>query len=237
MLGTTHRPARIPAGAKVELLRKPDSKANRLTPDSLVTVINRGREMLVCKWDGEDYHLQPYTHDGGTADQPHLIQMPYGAALLFQQHCPVPGTRDPYSPTFAAVSFLGILDTESADMCVPFTDEECRKFGQTVEAIERSDEEQRGLQVVDVKKTQHTRVGQGGLGNAPKRPAFQASTPAGEELDAREVMRPATGEDGLNEAQREMQRDAGEHAADEARAKGRARARGRGAAAVAEADE
>lgn len=190
MLGTTHRPATLPAGAQVEALRRADEKANRLTPESIVTVINRGVQTLTCKWDAEDYRLKPYTHNGGTAAAPYLMTMPLGAALHFQHHSPVPGTRDPNSNTLAAVSFLGILDVDPPEGCEPFTVEDCALFGQAIEAIERTEGE--GVTVVDMKRNAKLRSGQGGLGNSPRRP----QTTTGEENDreadalAREHMQP-----------------------------------------------
>lgn len=193
MLGTQHKPPRIPAGAQVEALRREDEKANRLTPTSLVTVINRGREALVRKWDAEDYTMRSYTHNGGTVDAPYLMQMPYGAALHFQHHCPIPGTRDPNSNTLAAESFLGILDTDPPEMCEPLTDEQCASFGQSIEAIERTAGEQ--TKVVDVKKNARTRAGIGGLGNQPRRPQTTTGEEADREADriAREAMKSPDG--------------------------------------------
>lgn len=219
MLGTTHHPPKLPAGAKVEALRRQDEKANRLTPESIVTVINRGREILTRKWDAEDYPLRPYTHAGGTADAPYLMTMPYGAALHFQRHCPVPGTRDPNSSTLDAVSFLGILDTDPDDACTPFTDEECQRFGQAIEAIERTDGEQ--TKVVDVRKSAKTRVGQGALGNAPRRNQFTSGDEADRAADeiARASMQPP---DGVSE---EIQSEIAEGEAEEAKTAARPRTR------------
>lgn len=162
MFGSTHRPATIPPGAQVALLRRQDEKANKIGPDTLVTVINRGREPLVRKWDGEDYVLPPFTADGGTDTTPTLRQMPYAAALHFQKHCPIPGTRDPLSNTLAAESFLGILDTDAPELCVPMTEDECQRAGQAIEAIERPAHEP--TQVVEMKEVSTRKIGQAGLG-------------------------------------------------------------------------
>lgn len=183
MIGTTHRPAAIPRNAQVEALRRKDDKANKLGPESIVTVINRGRESFERKFDGEDYLLKPYTHNGGTDDAPFLMQMPFGAAMHFQKHCPVPGTRDPNSNTLAAESFLGILDTDEPELCRPFTEDECRQFGQAIEAIERLDTD--ATKVIDVRQAAKRRSGQGGLGNnTSHKPQFTTGEDADRQADA-----------------------------------------------------
>jgi hypothetical protein len=166
MLGTMHKPPKIPRARRSKPCDAKDEKANKLTPTSLVTVINRGRELLVRKWDAEDYPLRSYTHNGGTADAPYLMQMPYGAALHFQRHCPIPGTRDPNSNTLAAESFLGILDTDPEEFCAPLTDEQCAAYGQAIEAIERTDGERRRSSTSRRTPAAHRA---GGLGNQPRR--------------------------------------------------------------------
>lgn len=169
MLGQTHRPAAIPPGAQVETLRRADAKANRITPDSIVTVINRGRVVLERKWDGEDYALRPFTHNGGTEDAPYLMSMPYAPAAHFQHHCPVAGTRDPNSPDLRAESWLGILDLDPPEACIPFTVEQCHDFGQAIEAIERSPDEP--VKVVEMKDVNKSRAGAANMGNS-RRPEF-----------------------------------------------------------------
>lgn len=192
MLGSVHTAPTVPPGATVEPLRRGDAKANRLTPDSIVIVINRGRQTLTRKWDGNDYDLHPFTHDGHSEDRPYLMQMPYGAALHFQFHCPIPGTRDPNSDTLAAESFLGILDTDASEFCAPMTVEECQRIGQAIEAIERTAAD---TTVVDVKGVTKKRIGAAMLGNAPRRPVTTTGEDADREADeiARAAMRAPEG--------------------------------------------
>ena len=170
MLGAQHRTVALPKGSQVETLRRSDAKANRIMPDTIVTVINRGVATLVRKWDGMDFAILPYTHKGGTKAAPFLLAMPYAGALHFQHHCPVPGTRDAESPDFAAISFLGILDTDPPENCEPFTQAQCKKFGQAIEALQRPE----GDDAKPVKmKGQSSRVGQGGRGNSVgRKPQF-----------------------------------------------------------------
>lgn len=109
-----------------------------LEPETPVLVINRGHATLTRKWDGLDYALHPHTKG--------LIRMAYGAAIHFQKHTTVPGTRD--VETGSEQSYLGILRTDQAgwpgqiaidlpEACEPFTEEECLAFGQRIEAIQR----------------------------------------------------------------------------------------------------
>lgn len=193
MLGSVHRRPSVPTGSIVETLRRPDEKANRLTPLSLVTVINRGRTVIEAKFDGEDFELPPFTHKGGTEETPYLMQIPYGAALLFQRHAPIPGTRDAHSADAFAESFLGILDTDAPEACAPLSVDECTAAGQAIEAIGRLEGE--STRVVDMKDNRRRTTGQGGLGNAQNR----LQTTTGEENDreadaiARDAMQPPDG--------------------------------------------
>lgn len=163
-LGQPYREPDLPAGAKIQTLRKQDEKANKLTPDTMVTVINRSRETFVRKWDAEDYALLPYTHDGGTEDRPFVMRMPYGAALLFQRHCVIPGTRNPDSNTLAAESYLGILGIDPDDACTPLSDDELRTLGHAIEAIER--DSSAPVKVVDVKTATRRGIAAQAMGNS-----------------------------------------------------------------------
>jgi hypothetical protein len=116
-----------------------------LKPETLVDVINRGFETLVRKFDGRDYPLRPHT-DG-------LMRIPYAAAVHFQKHSTVPGTRDAGSG--AEQSFIGIVRVSGTnqpidppEFCEPFNADQCEAFGQRIEAIARDADEP--VQVVSV---------------------------------------------------------------------------------------
>lgn len=142
------------------------ARPNQLTPETPVDVINRGFEVLTRKFDGYDYDLIPHTQG--------LMRMPYGAALHFQKHCTVPGTRD--ALTSAEMSFIGIVrnattgaPVDEPDYCEPFTEEQCRQFGQRIEAIARDVDE--AMTVVPVSKvTQSGRVPVGRQSAGRRRP-------------------------------------------------------------------
>lgn len=99
-----------------------------LTPETIVTVINRGHATLVRMFDARNYAIRPHTVG--------LHTMPYGAALHFQKHCVVQGTRE--FETGAQESYLGIIGVDQPAACEPFTVEECEQFGQRIEALSRT---------------------------------------------------------------------------------------------------
>lgn len=116
----------------------PEAKPQELVATTPVVVINRGVDTLVRKYDGYDWPLRPHTEG--------LIRIPYGAALHFQKHATVPGTRDPI--TGSEVSYIGIVQNATTgvridppDLCDPFTREQCQAFGLAVEAIAREEGE------------------------------------------------------------------------------------------------
>lgn len=178
-MGSIYNP-QLPDGVKIHDLTPATESRDALTPETPVVVINRGRETLVRKFDGRDYPLKPHTEG--------LIKMPYGAALHFQRHCVVPGTRDVASG--AEQSFIGILGVDPDEWCEPFTEEQCIGFGQAVEAIQREagDEVQSvnvGGQVASGKvpvRGQSSRRRQSGFSRTGK-------TAEGKDVDRDEVMR------------------------------------------------
>jgi hypothetical protein len=96
----------------------------QLKPDTTVLCIHRGRHVLVDKFDGIDYRIDPG-----------LFYAPYGAARHFQRRAVIPGTRNPEINT--EQSYIGIKGLDPDDMCEPLTDEEVALFGAAVEAIDR----------------------------------------------------------------------------------------------------
>jgi len=124
MSGQTYQQPQLPAGAEVAMLRREDDKANELTPETFVTCINRGRQVLVDMFDSQRYAIPPG-----------YFQCQYGAALHFQRRQVVPGTRIPGQ---GHKSWIGILNVDKPVMCEPFTDAELEEFGEAVEAINRS---------------------------------------------------------------------------------------------------
>lgn len=122
-----------------------NASEEQLGPTTIVVAINRGVETLERKFDGLDYKLPPHTEG--------LLSMPYAAALHFQRHCPVPSSRDVF--TGEEDSFIGIIRTavkgvpiDPPAWCVPFTPEQCERFGQAIEAIQRQPDEE--VQVASV---------------------------------------------------------------------------------------
>jgi hypothetical protein len=114
-----------------------------LTPETPVDVINRSHSTVVVKFDAFDYPLTPHSQG------PHrinLLRVPYGAALHFQKHAVVPGTRN--LDAGVEQSYIGIVRNATTgepidppELCEPFTREECERFGLAVEAIQRDPDE------------------------------------------------------------------------------------------------
>jgi hypothetical protein len=170
----------LPDGVNIIDLTPATEKQFQLLPETPVYVVNRGHEVLERKFDGLDYKLHPHTVGH--------MQMPYGAALHFQKHTTVPGTRDPESG--AEQSYLGILGVDPLEMCTPFTPEECARFGIRTEALARDDEDEvRAVPVNKAIATGKIPTGRGKAGRS-KGVAFTAKgkTAAGDEVDRDDVM-------------------------------------------------
>lgn len=176
----------LPAGVKVADLVPADSNAAELTPDTSVLCLNRGVNAIVDKYDGRDYVIPAG-----------YVQMPYGAAVHFQKRQVVPGTKDP-ARGWGHKSWIHICGIDKADQNRPFTIDELRAFGESVEAIVR----ERGE--VSYQTTAATRAAMdgeglvGGLssfgGTQSPRPQIEvaADTPAGEARAAHVMERPGT---------------------------------------------
>lgn len=161
-----------------------------LTPETPVLVINRGHETLTRKYDALDYPLHPHTKG--------LIRMPYGAALHFQKHTTVPGTRDTESG--AEQSYLGVIRTDQAgwpeqiaidppELCEPFTAEQCEAFGQRIEAVARDPRE--AVEVASVSSavaSGKVPTGRGGSGRKGVAFAKKGVTADGAEVDREDVL-------------------------------------------------
>jgi hypothetical protein len=122
---TYQKPA-LPEGTAVMSLAPEDSVANALTPETVVTCLNRGSHELRDKFDGRDYVIP-----GGA-----LFELPYGAALHFKTRQVVPGTRDPHNG-HVVKSFIAILGLDPAEQCRPFSDEAMDKIDATPEGLDR----------------------------------------------------------------------------------------------------
>lgn len=122
-MGQTYRMPQ-PSGPVADLVPE-SSDGNVLTPTTPVLAINRGRQPLTDKFGGRDYVIPPGE-----------VQMPYGAARHFQERLIIPGTRNIELGTVQ--SFIGIKGLDDDWMCAPLTDEECDRFGEAREAIDRS---------------------------------------------------------------------------------------------------
>lgn len=170
----------LPDGVKVHDLTPASEAREALTPETSVLVINRGRETLVRKFDGRDYPLRPFTEG--------VIRMPYGAALHFQKHCVVPGTRDVASG--AEQSYIGILGIDPEALCRPLEEAELEAAERAPEAIQREPGEE--VEAIPVSRQvasgkvpvrgQSTRRRSSGFARTGK-------TAKGDEVDRDDVMR------------------------------------------------
>lgn len=164
-----------------------------LSPETPVLVINRGFEVLVRKFDALDYELQPHTVG--------LMKMPYAAALHFQKHTTVAGTRD--AQTNSEESYLGILRTDQPGwpeqididpprLCQPFTREEADEAGQRIEALVRDPGE--GVVVANVAKAVAAGKVPVGRGQSSQKKGGGMSrkgvTADGDQVDRDEVLAP-----------------------------------------------
>lgn len=118
---------------------KPESSGEvKLTPETKVLCINRGRDVVKDTFDSRHYTIEPgyFTCD-------------YGAALHFKNRAVVPGSRNPethFQASFIAVigvvvptadGFKVVLPVDHHEQWDPFTDDECREYGHAIEALDR----------------------------------------------------------------------------------------------------
>lgn len=118
---------------------QPESSGEiKLTPDTTVLCINRGRRQLRDTFDSRHYVI-PVGY----------FTIPYGAALHFKNRQVVPGSRNPetnYQASF--ISIIGVASPHAKGLHIAkpiddevewpaFSDEECDQFGEAKEAIDR----------------------------------------------------------------------------------------------------
>ena len=164
----------LPDGHQVVDLVPEDAKANELTPDTIVTCLNRGRKPLTDMFDGRNYVVPAG-----------FVRMPYGAAKHFQRRAIVPGTKN--LEIGGWLSWLAIMNIDAPELCVPFTDAELAKFGEAVEAIDRSamsDPADRDVTLMQTSQARSAMPGQGLVGGGPRRPQLDASQQATPEASA-----------------------------------------------------
>lgn len=135
----------LPAGSKVNNLVSADLKAQELTPKTRVVLLNRGRLPYVDKYDGRDYTVPPG-----------YGEVEYEVANHFRERSVVPGSRDPVNG-YQDV-FIVIPGQDAPEKCVPFTDEECERYGHAVEALDRSNMESAADRDVTTIKTSASRA-------------------------------------------------------------------------------
>lgn len=187
MARQSYRTPQLPDGHQVVDLVPEDAKANELTPDTIVVVLNRGRKPVSDMFDGRTYHV-PVGYS----------RMPYGAAVHFQKRAVVPGTKN--LEIGGWLSWLVMPGIDAPELCTPFSDEDLTKYGEAVEAIDRSafsDPADRDVTLLRTGAARAAMPGQGMVGGAsfggPRRPSLDAgtqATPAAEEAAAH-IMEPA----------------------------------------------
>jgi hypothetical protein len=124
----------------VQQLRPETSREIKLTPETEVLCIHRGRDPIEDTFDSQHYVILPGYF---------TIQL--GAAKHFKDRAVVPGSRNPEIGKHAQASFIAIIGVavpgvdglriekpiDDADEWDPFTDAECTTFGMAIEAIDR----------------------------------------------------------------------------------------------------
>ena len=169
------------SGVKVHQVVPDNALGQELNPERIVLVINRSRERKTVKWDGQDHHFMPGHND-----------VAYGIALHAQSKLIVPGSKSVETGGFE--SFLGIPNVDPASMCEPFTDDELKKLGEKVEAIDRTGREAE-FTVATTAEVRAKLPGQGAGTRGGRRPQadgnLQASPQAAEA--ARLAMTPPVG--------------------------------------------
>lgn len=161
---------------------KPESSGEvRLTPDTKVLCINRGRDVVKDTFDSRHYTIAPgyFTCD-------------YGAALHFKNRAVVPGSRNPETNFQASfIAIIGVvvpsdggwkvaLPVDQAEQWDPFTDDECREYGHALEALDRDgmiDPIDADVAIVDTPGTGRakapSRVKSSGAGGGSRKPRIE----------------------------------------------------------------
>jgi hypothetical protein len=197
-----YQPPDLPAGIKPKPLVPEHLHGVPLTPDTIVTCIQRGTEPVHDKFDGKDYVIEPG-----------YFSAPYGAARHFQTRAVVPGSRNP--ETGKQESFIGILSVDRPDRCEPFSEEQCQRFGLKVEAIAREELSSPSARQAHLESVNAIRARMPGAAfGSTLRPEIDLSAQASPEAEARaaDALTPPA----VNEAQVEMAQTEAEMAAEAA---------------------
>jgi hypothetical protein len=176
----------------VQTLKPESSGEIKLTPDTMVLCINRGREEYRDMFDSRPYVIGPG-----------YFTAPYGAAKHFQARAVVPGSRNPETNFQASfITIIGVTEMtreglkvikaiDPADDWPAFSDEECRLYGHAVEALDRANMLEAIEPEIEVKTVAGagnrgvapaSRVRGGGASNARKRTQIEGSAEAKELL-------------------------------------------------------
>jgi hypothetical protein len=171
-MARSYKTPEIPDGHHVADLVPEDAKANELNDQTIVTCLHRGRKPISDTFDGRHF-----TVPAG------YVRMPYGQALHIQRRAIVPGTKNLEVGGF--VSWLAIVGVDAPELCVPFTDEELVRFGEAVEAIDRSamsDPADRDVTLMRTGAARAAMPGQGLVGgpsmSGPRKPVIDGSVQA-----------------------------------------------------------
>lgn len=109
----------------------PSDQSQVLDPTTPVVIVHRGGPDIVEKFDGREYVVPAGRWT-----------LPYGVAMHLKTRAIVPGSRNPH--TGKTASRIGIVATtygkpvDPPEKCRLFTADELAKFGDTVEALDRS---------------------------------------------------------------------------------------------------
>jgi hypothetical protein len=116
------------AGLTIHAVVPEDASGRELNAQTEVIVINRGNRPLTVKFDGQDHVFQAGYNS-----------VTFGIAKHAQEKLIVPGSKNIESGGFE--SFIGIPNVDPPSLCEPFTPDELQKFGEKVEAIDRTGRE------------------------------------------------------------------------------------------------
>lgn len=177
----------VPPGETINQVMPESAEGLELTPERIVEVINRGREIVTEKWNGENYSFAPGRNHAT-----------YAVAAHAQNKAVVPGSRNVETGTY--LSWLGITDIDPPEACVPFTDEEIASFKGKPEAVERKGTEVRLVGTAEARAKlpgqgagRLTQAG-GGRSRRPVSDGGQQASPQAEEAARLAMVPPVGGE-------------------------------------------
>jgi hypothetical protein len=195
---------------EVRHLRPQISTEIKLTPETEVYCLHRGREPYRDQFDSHHYLIEPG-----------YFKAPLGAAKHFQARAVVPGSRNP--ETRSQVSFIVIIGVcaetreglkvlkaiDDAVECTPFTDDECREYGHAVEALDRA----AMVDPIDAQVDVVRIAGNAGQAAAPSKSRVKGGGGATRVVRRNEIVGPgaealkAKNRPGENDATRQIRRD------------------------------